>query len=238
MRKFGLIGAPITHSKSPELFRQAFGDKYSYELIEGADFEKSYQRFLKEFDGVNVTRPFKTLACAKADILSAECEAIGAANILVKTPQGVMAFNSDYSGVGLVILDLLKRHELVSALIVGCGGAGKAACVAAMEMGLKTSIANRSKEKAAAFAESLSDIFGKKRKVEIKGLDEKFEADLVIYTLPLRIDNTGSIKAKAVIEANYLDPCLSDLQDTEYVKGEVWLEMQAKTGYDILTKQY
>ena len=98
-RRFGLIGHPIAHSLSPALFRAGYDDRYPYDLIETPDFEQAYQRFIKEYDGINVTAPFKELAFKKADILSEECRRIGAANLLVKTPEGVKAYNSDYMGV-------------------------------------------------------------------------------------------------------------------------------------------
>ena len=58
--KYGLIGHPISHSKSPELFRAAYPDAadMTYDLIEEADFERAYRRFLDEYDAVNVTAPF------------------------------------------------------------------------------------------------------------------------------------------------------------------------------------
>ncbi|MBR1959386.1 MAG: hypothetical protein IKA34_02310, partial [Bacteroidales bacterium] len=71
--KFGLIGHPIAHSLSPALFKAGYDSRYPYQLIEGADFEDSYRRFLEGYDGINVTAPFKEPAFAKADILSPEC---------------------------------------------------------------------------------------------------------------------------------------------------------------------
>ena len=47
MKKFGLIGHPIAHSLSPALFKAAFDGKYTYDLIEGDDFEQSYKKFLQ-----------------------------------------------------------------------------------------------------------------------------------------------------------------------------------------------
>ena len=70
--KFGLIGHPIAHSLSPALFKAGYNGRYPYELIETADFEEAYQRFLDDYDGFNVTAPFKELAYAKADIISDE----------------------------------------------------------------------------------------------------------------------------------------------------------------------
>jgi len=110
--KFGLIGHPIAHSLSPALFKAGYDSRYPYQLIEGADFEDSYRRFLEGYDGINVTAPFKEPAFDKADILSPECEAIGATNLLVKTPDGIKAYNSDYLGVRMWLSDVaegLKR---------------------------------------------------------------------------------------------------------------------------------
>lgn len=99
MKRFGLIGHPIAHSLSPSLFRAGYDGKYLYDLIQTPDFEEAYQRFLDGYDGINVTAPFKELAYAKADILSEECRIIKATNMLVKTPDGIKAYNSDFLGV-------------------------------------------------------------------------------------------------------------------------------------------
>ena len=137
--RFGLIGHPIAHSLSPALFKAGYEGRYPYELIEGEDFEESYRKFLEEYDGINVTAPFKELAFAKADILSPECESVGATNLLVKTPLGVKAFNSDFLGVRMWLEEVAAEvlTEKISVLIVGLGGAGKAAAAAAESLGMK-----------------------------------------------------------------------------------------------------
>ena len=84
--KFGLIGHPIAHSLSPALFKAGYDGKYPYDLIQTDDFEEAYSRFLKGYDGINVTAPFKEHAFAKADVMSEECRLIRATNLLVKTP--------------------------------------------------------------------------------------------------------------------------------------------------------
>ena len=101
--KFGLIGYPIAHSLSPSIFKAGYNGKYPYELIEEQDFEAAYQRFLNDYDGINVTAPFKETALKKADIISEECRIVGATNLLVKTPAGVAAYNSDYRGLVMLL---------------------------------------------------------------------------------------------------------------------------------------
>ena len=113
--KFGLIGHPIKHSMSPALFKAGYDGRYPYELIEGSDFEESYRIFLEEYYGINVTAPFKELAFAKADLLSDECRIIRATNLLVKTPEGVKAYNSDYLGVRMWL------QEVTAGSVPGVG---------------------------------------------------------------------------------------------------------------------
>ena len=62
MKRFGLIGKPISHSGSPRLFRAGYHGKYEYDLIEAPDFETSWKLFLEKYDGINVTAPYKELA--------------------------------------------------------------------------------------------------------------------------------------------------------------------------------
>ena len=59
MKRFGLIGNPVAGSLSPRLFEAAYGGRYAYDLIEGAEFAASWQRFLDGYDGINITAPFK-----------------------------------------------------------------------------------------------------------------------------------------------------------------------------------
>jgi shikimate 5-dehydrogenase len=275
--KFGLIGHPIEHSLSPALFKAGYDGRYPYELIQTDDFEEAYARFLKEYDGINVTAPFKELAIRKADILSEECQAIGATNLLVKTPEGIKAYNSDYLGVRLWIEEIsrlasLARNDreeaarndkeetgrndreeaarndreedgrndrMTRVLIVGLGGAGKAAKAAAESLGFDTSIINRTQYTP-----------------EIKSLkdfrQEFLKADIIIYNLPVRIneideltqDDLSYCGRKVILEANYRNPSfdkelIAKLKEhhhmLEYTGGETWLLLQALTGYEIFT---
>lgn len=251
--KFGLIGHPIAHSLSPALFGAGYDRKYPYELIQGEDFETSYQRFLDGYDGINVTAPFKELAFAKADILSDECRLIKATNLLVKTPEGVRAYNSDFLGVRLWLQEVLHEPAKSAVLIVGCGGAGKAAAAAAATLGAGTVLMNRNHERAAALAEDLRAAGYEADAVEINEFCRCFDqADVVIYNVPAAIpqmeelleEGAVSDRQKHVIEANYKDPSFDDgflsrlkafCPNVEYTGGRTWLLYQALTGYEIFT---
>ena len=70
MSKFGLIGDPIATSLSPLLFNAGYSGELEYDLIEGNDFDASWKRFLDEYDGINVTSPFKEKAFRKAELFT------------------------------------------------------------------------------------------------------------------------------------------------------------------------
>ena len=282
MKRFGLIGHPIAHSLSPALFKAGYGGKYPYELIETADFEEAYNRFLNGYDGINVTAPFKELAYAKADILSEECRIIKATNLLVRTPEGVKAYNSDYLGVRMWLMEAaegLKRtpptswapppaargvarfstppqpHGTARVLIVGTGGAGKAAAVAAASLGMELTLMNRSIEKAEAVAGSIAEM-NEDIVVEVHPMEDFRccfrKADIVIYNIPSAIPALGELTSedfnpgyqKFILEANYRNPSFDDTligkmnasnPAASYTDGKVWLLYQALTGYEIFT---
>ena len=239
--RFGLIGHPIAHSLSPALFKAGYEGRYPYELIEGENFEESYRKFLEEYDGINVTAPFKELAFAKADILSPECEAVGATNLLLKTPQGVKAFNSDFLGVRMWLEEVAAEvlTEKKSVLIVGLGGAGKAAAAAAESLGMKVVRMNRTvRDEKTRPLDDVKECFK--------------EADIIIYNIPTAIQALNELtdkdftpgKPKFILEANYKDPSfgkeiLAKMQTANplarYTGGKTWLLYQAVTGYEIFT---
>lgn len=249
-RRFGLIGHPIARSLSPVLFRAAYDGRYMYELIQGDDFEASYQRFLEEFDGVNVTAPFKELAYAKADIVSDECRLAKAANLLVKTPEGVKAHNSDLLGVRLWLQEVASGDsQTKTVLIAGCGGAGRAAAAAAVSLGMKAVLMNRNMERAERLAEELRSMG---YDAEAKPIEEFctcfHESDIMIYNIPTAIPQLRTLtdsnftpeRTRFILEANYKDPSfdeelLKKMQGVRYTGGRTWLLYQALTGYEIFT---
>lgn len=267
-KKFGLIGHPIRHSMSPALFKAGYDGRYPYELIEGDDFDESYRRFKDEYHGINVTAPFKELAFAKADILSDECRLIKATNLMVKTPEGIKAYNSDYLGVRMWLQEILDDSFAgmspsgIRVLIAGCGGAGKAAAIAAASLGMNVMLMNRNIDKAVAVAESISMIPDAPA-AEVRPLEDFRpcfrSSDVIIYNIPTSIpalgeltDNdfcgcsqaSGTYSRKHILEANYKDPSFDKIltdraakanPEIRFTKGSTWLVYQAITGYEIFT---
>ena len=205
MDRFGLIGHPIAHSLSPALFRAAYGGKYTYDLIETPDFEEAWARFLAGYKAINVTAPFKGNAFERADWKSPECARSGATNLVVKTPEGLKAYNSDYLGVR-ALLEPLARG---TAAVIGFGGAGKAALAAAEDLGFDTRLYRHTE-----IAQGVS-------------------ADVIVYTLPRFAEGADRLECAHLLEANYKDPCLTG--HPGYIPGTAWHLMQAVLGYALMT---
>ena len=243
MKRFGLIGHPVTGSFSPRLFEAAYGGRYAYDLLEGAEFGVSWQRFLDEYDGINITAPFKQDAFRAVDALSDDARLCGAVNLAVKTPDGIVGYNTDVDGVVLAVREALAGlaspdtqpvipgltgNLLADALVVGCGGAGRAAAVAALRLGCRVTLANRTPSHAAALAEDLGCDW-----IPAEDLPALCP-DLVIYTVPGPMDGFPEFPDAIILEANYRTPCLSG-HGRAYISGLRWLLYQAVAGYEIFT---
>lgn len=291
---FGLIGFPIKHSLSPALFNAAYGDKYSYELIECGEFRTGYELFRRKCRAVNVTAPFKADALEAADNPDLLSRLAEACNILVTDNDQILGYNSDVMAVQRLIKDenietrhegIETHHEVIgtryesigthpasnstactgvkysadqateavnqatdrAVLVIGCGGAGRAAAVASLTLGMRTIIINRSISKAESFAQSISEKFPEASNlVEVKSEESLSqsvaESGIIIFTLPCPMPTLNKIledcstDRKVVIEANYREPHLQGISGRhKYIGGKRWLELQAIEGYELMT---
>ena len=93
----GLLGEHLTHSYSPQI-HALLGD-YSYELFEVAP--EKLGEFLQagEFDGLNVTIPYKRAVIPYCAELSAAAREMGSVNTLLRRPDGTLyGDNTDLDG--------------------------------------------------------------------------------------------------------------------------------------------
>lgn len=161
MPRLGVIGWPVSHSRSPAMFEAAFREL-------GIEREWSYQRlpvppelFGKTaralpgvgFLGANVTIPHKHAALALADDVSPAAREIGAANTLTFGPDGhIAAENTDAPGL---IAALGRSPQGMHALVLGAGGSARAAVWALRHAGAEVSVWNRTAGRARQLAGEL-----------------------------------------------------------------------------------
>ncbi len=141
--KFAVVGHPIAHSKSPAMHNAAYralGLPHTYEAIDvDEDHFPDFVRSLKsgDFRGINVTVPHKLRAFELADERAPSAIAVGAANTLVRDANGkITAHNTDARALHdeLAALGGEKKDR---ALVIGAGGAARAAVLALHDLGTK-----------------------------------------------------------------------------------------------------
>lgn len=168
---FGVIGNPISHSKSPAIHNAALS-QVGYDGVYVPLLVDNMETFLNTFNspdwaGFSVTIPHKEAALRGATEADPVALAIGAANTLVRQPDGgLKAYNSDWSAaIAAIERGLGGNGELAppeksplngkSVVVLGAGGAGRALAFGAAVQGATVIIANRSVERAQELAEAL-----------------------------------------------------------------------------------
>ncbi|MBR5315730.1 MAG: shikimate kinase [Firmicutes bacterium] len=122
MKKYGLIGAHLPHSYSPQIHGR-FGS-YSYELCEVSEEELPVLLKDEDFGGFNVTIPYKKTVMKYCDELSTQAKEIGSVNTVVRMADGrLKGYNTDYYGFVYLLqtagIDVAGRK----CLVLGSGGA-------------------------------------------------------------------------------------------------------------------
>jgi shikimate dehydrogenase len=130
MRKFGLIGYPLTHSFSQRFFTEKFEREGIADCVY-SNFSIPSIAFLAavlddaELCGLNVTIPYKKDVIDFLDVLSPVVEAIGACNCIRISEGRRFGFNTDVVGFEQSLVKKLAGHHR-RALVLGTGGAAKA----------------------------------------------------------------------------------------------------------------
>ena len=142
--KCGLLGRKLGHSYSPQIHAM-LGD-YSYEL-----FEKEPEEigdFLKhgDWDGLNVTVPYKKAVIPFLDELTPTAEKLGNVNTIVRRDGKLIGHNTDYYGFQMLLDTLPMPIYLQKCLVLGSGGAANTVAAVLNDAGAEVVIVSRSGE--------------------------------------------------------------------------------------------
>ncbi|GAB3003036.1 shikimate dehydrogenase [Cyclobacterium sediminis] len=139
MKKYGLIGYPLTHSFSKKYFSDKFDREGTtdcrYDLYEIPSIQDLPEIISSQegLIGLNVTIPYKEQVIPFLDNLEPACKAIGAVNCIKLTEKGLIGYNTDYYGFKTSLTNWLGQEKL-QALVLGTGGASKAVCQALKDL--------------------------------------------------------------------------------------------------------
>ena len=130
--KFGLLGAKLGHSFSPAIHNKIceyLEIDATYELIEldEDDLESQIAKIRSgEYQGYNVTIPYKKEVMKYLDEISDEAKAIGSVNTIALVNDKVIGYNTDYYGFYQTIIYNNIKVENKDCYILGTGGASLA----------------------------------------------------------------------------------------------------------------
>ena len=237
MKKYGLIGYPLTHSFSKRFFTEKFETENidsSYENFEIDTIEK-FPGIIKnnpEVIGLNVTIPYKEQVIPFLNDINDSAREIGAVNTvkITRSESGVhlKGFNTDTYGFENSLKPLLKDYHK-KALILGTGGASKALKYVLTKLGI---------EYISASIEEL-----KENEIRYEEIDEQMmkERLLIINATPLgtypKVDTYPDIPYEFITEKHLLFDLVYNPEFTRFMAKGKAEGATVKNGYDMLLGQ-
>lgn len=160
--RLGIFGWPVAHSKSPQMHEsaaRALGIDLRYErfAVAPADLADAVRaKHAEGIDGYNLTVPHKEAIIALLDEVAASARAIGAVNTVVRAGGRYVGYNTDAPGLVRSIEEAGVQAQDARAVILGAGGAARAAVVGLSEAGAaRVTILCRRPEQGRALVSSL-----------------------------------------------------------------------------------
>jgi len=150
-KKFGLIGAAVSHSFSKSYFEEKFFRDglrdYRYTLYPLTSIEE-LPDLLKEnpeMCGLNVTIPYKEQVIPYLSDVSADSKKIGAVNVIKIKDGKLLGFNTDCDAFHETLKAWYPIHDKSKALIMGTGGSSKAVQEALRRLHIPFQLISRAK---------------------------------------------------------------------------------------------
>ncbi len=240
MRRFGLLGYPLSHSFS----KGYFTDKFVREQIPGCVYENYPIPDISELTGVleqhtdlaglNVTIPYKEKVLPFLHVQSEAVQQVGACNC-IDIRNGIRTgYNTDVTGFELSMSPLLQPHHR-KALVLGTGGAAKAVYFVLRKLGIEYLEVSRSRTKndeeqsvtRITYADVTSELLQ--------------SYHLLINTTPLgmypNVDDCPPLPYEALTPQHYLFDLVYNPAVTLFLRKGAEQGAQVKNGADMLVIQ-
>jgi len=190
--RFGVLGWPVAHSRSPAMFA-ALGVDYQRLPVPPELFAETVPALgAAGFAGANVTIPHKEAALALADHATPRARAIGAANTLTFVDGAIHADNTDAPGVIAALPGSVAGR---TALVLGAGGSARAVIWALADEGAdEVRIWNRTPERAQRLAAELG----------ATAVTEAAAADVLVNCTAVGLDDPAATFEQLPISATAL----------------------------------
>jgi len=217
-RVYGVVGDPIAHSLSPAIMNAAFRRENvnAVYLTLHAKTLKDLLACVREIPihGISVTMPYKEAILPHLDNTDSHTTKIGACNTVVRAQDGKLyGFNTDASGIVRPLERRLNTLEGARILVIGAGGAARAAVFGLKERGSEVYILNRSAAPAKKLAHQAHARIMKRPDLK------KLAFDVIINATPVGMGNTReSPLHENEINARYVFDMVYDPAETRLLK--------------------
>ena len=233
MKKYAIFGNPVIHSKSPLIFNSLF-EEFGQTNIYKSIMVDSASEIIEIFDqfnlsGANITSPFKETILPFLDKIDNVASEINAVNTVLKKGEHLYGFNTDVYGVENAIVNNGLNVKGEKCIVIGAGGAAKAAIYALRSLGAIIYSTNRTDSK----SQSISETFNCEH-IAFKELRNSLKDTylVVIAVKKLDIDITENLKNTIILDANYHSKQLPG-KYLRYIDGHDWLINQASRSFEI-----
>jgi 3-dehydroquinate dehydratase/shikimate dehydrogenase len=217
-RVYGVVGDPIAHSLSPAIMNAAFRRENVNAVYLGlhAKTLKDLLTCVREIPihGLSVTMPYKESILPYLDNTDSHTTKIGACNTVVRAQDGKLyGFNTDAAGIVRPLERRLSTLEGARILVLGAGGAARAAVFGLKERGSEVYILNRSLAPAKKLAHQA-------RARIIKRVDlKKMAFDVIINATPVGMGNSRESPLQdKEINSRYVFDMVYDPGETRFLK--------------------
>ena len=176
------------------------------------------------YRGANVTIPHKLAAHDLADELSDDARAIGAVNTLTFHEDGRIAGdNTDAGG----LLDALGEPLPPTALVLGAGGAARAAAWALAQRGVEVTIWNRTPQRAAELASALGAAASERPR----------PAELLVNATSVGLRSTDSLDGLPLVDAKVVADLVYGPAQTPFARWAEERGARLVDGLEVLVRQ-
>ncbi|MEM9074017.1 MAG: shikimate dehydrogenase [Myxococcota bacterium] len=158
--RYGVLGWPVEHSRSPAMHQAAFqalGLDAEYERVpvEPGALPEAIHELRESFAGANVTVPHKETVRLLLDEVEPAAAAIGAVNTIVRVGPLLLGANTDAMGLVRSLEEEEVPLEGIKAVILGAGGAARAAAYGLQAQGANVVVGARRIAQAEALTQDL-----------------------------------------------------------------------------------
>ncbi len=234
MRRFGLLGYPLTHSFSQKYFTEKFAELgltdcvyENFSLASIDELEDVLKEHKNDLRGFNITIPYKKQALSFLHESTDTVKAIGACNC-VDIRDGILTgYNTDVIGFAQSISPFLKPHH-TKALVFGTGGASAAVVFVLKKLGIEVQYVSRTASENA---------------IDYEGVDEAMLSThhLLVNTTPVgmypNVDTYPAIPYQYLTPQHHLYDLVYNPAETKFLEKGKLQGATTQNGYEMLILQ-